>query len=200
MQRRSACAKRRSSVSSARSSLSIASISRSRRSTCARAAGDSDSGAPSGALRPSRAARAGTATPRAPTARAVAAPGGCDPPPAPCATSSGRAAPWSPAGGSDDSGSISFADNTHSQRASSRSVFPRSSRPRSAFACAGSARRTSNPRAFSSRHTYRQPIVASIATAASLPPSGIAHSSRSSRVAPKRRSLISPVSTSNTAA
>jgi len=52
----------------------------------------------------------------------------------------------------------------------------------------------------SSRHTHRQPFVASIATAASLPFSGIAQSVSSSRVAPNRRSLVSPVSTSNTAA
>jgi hypothetical protein len=43
-------------------------------------------------------------------------------------------------------------------------------------------------------------LLASIATAASLPCSGIAQSSSSSRVAPKRRSLVSPLSTSNTAA
>jgi hypothetical protein len=54
---------------------------------------------------------------------------------------------WISAGGSHDSGSIPFANNTHSQRASSRSVFARLIRPRSAFACAGSIRRTSNPRA-----------------------------------------------------
>jgi hypothetical protein len=107
---------------------------------------------------------------------------------------------WISAGGSHDSGSISFANNTHNQRASSLSVFARLIRPRSAFACAGSTRRTSKPCALSSRHTQRQPLVASIATAASLPCSGIAHSSSSSRVAPKRRSLVSPLSTSNTAA
>jgi hypothetical protein len=43
-------------------------------------------------------------------------------------------------------------------------------------------------------------LVASIATAANLPCNGIAQSSSSSRVAPKRRSTVSPVSTSNTAA
>jgi hypothetical protein len=73
-------------------------------------------------------------------------------------------------------------------------------RPRSAFARAGSTRRTSKPRALSSRHTQRQPFVASIATAASSPRNGIAQSLSSSRVAPKRRSTVSPVSTSNTAA
>jgi hypothetical protein len=107
---------------------------------------------------------------------------------------------WISAGGSHDSGSISFANNTHSQRASSRSVIARLIRPCSAFACAGSTSRTSKPRALSSRHTHRQPFVASIATAASLPCNGIAQSLSSSRVAPKRRSTISPVSTSKTAA
>jgi len=46
---------------------------------------------------------------------------------------SGRAASAISVGGSHDSGSISFANNTHNQRASSRSVFARSIRPRSAF-------------------------------------------------------------------
>jgi hypothetical protein len=60
---------------------------------------------------------------------------------------------WISAGGSHDSGSISLANNTHSQRASRRSVFARLIRPRNAFACAGSTRRTSKPRALNSRHT-----------------------------------------------
>jgi hypothetical protein len=94
---------------------------------------------------------------------------------------------------------VKIANNKHNQRASNRSVFARRVRPRNAFAFAGSTSRTSKPSALSSRHTHRQPVVASIATATNLPRKGIAQSLSSSRVAAKRRSDVSPLSASNTA-
>jgi hypothetical protein len=65
--------------------------------------------------------------------------------------------------------SISFANSRASKRSSSRSVLALCRRPSRARVCTGSARRTSKPLATSSRHTQRQPVVASIATAATPP-------------------------------
>jgi hypothetical protein len=99
-----------------------------------------------------------------------------------------------------DSGSISFANSRANQRASSRSVFALRRRPNSARTCTGSASRTSKPCLDSSRQTQRQPVVASIATAATRPCHSSAHRARLSRSAEKRASITSPLSGSSTAA
>jgi hypothetical protein len=107
---------------------------------------------------------------------------------------------WISSGGIHDSGNISFASKRASQRASSRSVFALRRRPSNARTCTGSASRTSKPRAESSRQTQRQPVVASIATATTLPCHSSAQRARLSRSAEKRASTTSPPSGSSTAA
>jgi hypothetical protein len=96
--------------------------------------------------------------------------------------------------------SKSRANSSASQRASSRSVFGCRRRPRSALARPGSTRCTSKPCCSSSRATQRQPVVASITTAASLSFHSIAQSLSRSRDGSNRLSLSSPESGSSTTA
>jgi hypothetical protein len=81
-----------------------------------------------------------------------------------------------------------------------RSVFALRRRPRNARACTGSASRTPNPLAASSRPAHRQPVVTSIATAATRPRHSSAQRPRRSRSAVKRSSTTSPLSGSSTPA
>jgi hypothetical protein len=88
-------------------------------------------------------------------------------------------------GGGHASGSTSSATNRTSQRASSRPVFGRRVRPRTPAPAPGRqvpprARAPKAPRA-----TQRQPHVATIKTAKTTTPSGIAHPASASRIAPQ---------------
>ena len=93
-----------------------------------------------------------------------------------------------------------LASSRASQRASRRSVFALRRRPSRPRVCTGSASRMSKPCAESSRQTQRQPVVASIATAATRPRHSSAQRARLSRSAENRSSTTSPLSGSNTAA
>src|SRR4051794_16626625 len=100
-------------------------------------------------------------------------------------------------GGIHASGSRPSASSLRSQRASSRSVFARRLRPRSARVSTGSARCGVAPAADSASQTNSQPVHASTATSISRPAKRATQRATAAGVESIRPRITSPVSVSN---